>query len=125
GVGDNDDDRLWGRGAELLGDVTDDLGVHFEEVHPAHTGFPRQTCRHDTDIRAGRLGVGVRPDNSGFEALDRTRLHHVQREALWQPFDDVGHDDLVGEARLGDALDRSRSVLPRPDDRYFHRALSI
>src|SRR5439155_21379837 len=53
------------------------------------------------------------------------RLHHVERQTLGQPFHDVGHDDLVGQPRLGDALNRGRSVLACSDDGYFHQARPI
>ncbi len=113
----DDDDHAVGRaGNDLLGDLLDDLGVDLEEVHAAHARLARQTGRDDDDVASCGVGVVVGADHLGAVSLYRARLVHVEGEALGESLDDVGHDDLVGEVGLGEALRGRRPVLAGSDD---------
>ncbi len=115
-VGDHDDHGVRRVADDLLGDLLDDLGVDLEQVHAAHPRLAGQPGGDHDDVAAGGVGVVVGPDDLGAIPLDGPRLVHVERQALGQPLDDVGHHDLVGDVGLGEPLDGGRAVLAGADD---------
>ena len=90
-------------------------GVLGEQVVPAHPGLAREARRDDHDVRAGRVGVVVRPGDPGIVTDDRSGLGEVEALALRQALDDV-HEHDVGEAGFGDALGGRRADVAGTDD---------
>ncbi len=124
GIGDHDDHRIRRVRSDLLGDLLDDLGVDLQQVHARHAGLARQTGGDDDDIAAGGVGVVVGAGDHRPIPLEGPRLVHVERQALGEPFDDVGHHDFVGEIHLSEPLDRRGSVLARANDGDLRHASS-
>ena len=78
----------------LFDDRPDDPRILRQEVVPAHAGLAGEAGRDDDDVRAGRIGVVVRPDDSRVVADDGRRLGQVEALALGQALDDVDEDDV-------------------------------
>ena len=121
-VGHDDDDRVGRVLGDVLRDLPNDLGVHFEQVHPAHARLAGQAGRDDHHVRTlDRLvPLAVRPggdaDDRRLETLDGPGLVHVEGQALGLAFDDVGEHDGAEDVVLGQTLRGRRTVEPGADD---------
>ena len=121
GVGDDDQDRIRGLGGSLLNHRPNDPGVLGQEVVAAHPGLAGKARGHDDDVRTGRVGIVVGPDDPRIVADDRGGLGQVEGLALGQAFDDIDQDD-VGQTGLSDSLRGRGADVAGSDDGHLMAA---
>src|SRR5690606_15305832 len=83
-----------------------------------HARLARRAGGDDDHIRAGGVGVVVRPDDVDVEAFDRAGLEQVQPFALRHALDDI-HQDDVAELLGGDPVRGRRPDEAGADDGYL------
>ena len=109
-VGDADDERVRCVGGDPFADRLHDLQVDAEQIVTAHAGLARHAGGDDNHIGAGDIGIIVRPDDLGVEALDRGALAKIERLALRHAFDHVEQHDIAETLERREVRERAADV---------------
>ena len=73
-------------------------------------GLRGEAGRHDADVGAGDVLVGVGAGDAGVEAFDRPRFEQIERLPLRQAFDDVEQHDVAEVLQRAEVRERSADV---------------
>ena len=115
-IGDADDEGVGRVFLDAGADLLHHLEIDAEQVVAAHAGLARNAGGDDAHRRALDPLVGIGAGEAGVEALDRRRLHEVERLALRHPLHDVEEDD-VAELLEADQMSERAADLARADQR--------
>ena len=94
-IGDADDEGVRRVFLDAGADLLHHLEVDAEQIVAAHARLARHAGGDDADRSAFDGLVGIGAGELGVEALDRRRLHEVERLALGDALDDVEQDDVA------------------------------
>ena len=102
GIGDDDDDAVWGVLGNLLGGRLDYFEIRHQQIVTAHARLAGEPGGDDRDVGIRGGLVLVRAGNADIVALDGTGLEQIKPLALRNTLHNV-HEDDIGEFLVGNA----------------------
>ena len=109
-VGDDDHERIGAVGLNAGGDFGDHAGILGQQVVAAHARHAREAGGDDHHVGPGNGGVVAAARHQAVKAINRARLHQIQRLAGGNATKDVKHYHVAEVLETDEMGERSTNI---------------